>query len=289
LSKYTYSESGYTLAGSLTAPTITGMAVLNGSLCISYKPLSNNVIGRLPLDKLDGATTAKSLIVDDLELDFVITTDVFSPDSSSTFSLAADDTYLYAVTVSSSSVNVSRYTVQEENDGNVTKVLKVTQSGSPVSLDLAGVIPNFNSGGINLPDALAQNGSLFIPFYVTAPQSARGGILKVNLQTFSFTPWKDGSYALGWYAGGGSPPQGSAYFVMPTKFIARRPKELVLADDGAYYYSVTTSDGTGHSTDHHYVVNSNRVITVNLLTESYTASDVHCMFSRQLDGSGNLN
>ena len=298
LAKYTYSESGYTLAGSLTAPTITGMVVLNGSLCISYKPLStssNNLIGRLPLDKLDGATTAKSLIDDDLELDFVITTDVFSPDSSSTFSLAADDTYLYAVTVSSSSVNVSRYTVQEENDddgdGNVTKVLKVTQSGSTVSLNLAGVIPNFDSGwGINLPDALTQNGSLFIPFYVTAYQSARGGILKVNLQTFSFTPWKDGSYALGWYAGGGSPPQGSAYFVMPTKFIARRPKELVLADDGAYYYSVTTPypDGTGSSTDN-YVVNSNRVITVNLLTESYTASDVHCMFSRQLDGSGNLN
>ena len=123
---------------------------------------------------------------------------------------------------------------------------------------------------------------------MTASKSARGGILKVNLQTFSFTPWKDGSYALGWYAGGGSPPQGSAYFVMPTKFIARRPKELVLADDGAYYYSVTTSDGTG-STTNYYVVNSNRVITVNLLTESYTASDVHCMFSRQLDGSGNLN
>ena len=292
LSKYTYSESGYTLAGSLTAPTITGMAVLNGSLCISYisNNNNNNLIGRLPLDKLDGATTAKSLIDDKLELDFVITTDVFSPDSSSTFSLAADDTYLYAVTASSSSVNVSRYTVQEENDGNVTKVLKVTQSGSPVSLDLAGVIPDFNSGGINLPDALAQNGSLFIPFYVTASQSARGGILKVNLQTFSFTPWKDGSYALGWYAGGDSPPQGSAYFVMPTKFIARRPKELVLADDGAYYYSVNTPypDGTG-STDVNYVVNSNRVITVNLLTESYTASDVRCMFSRQLDGSGNLN
>ena len=66
------------------------------------------------------------------------------------------------------------------------------------------------------------------------------------------------------------------YFYGPKKFIARKPDELVIADDGGYcdiYF-----DGNGKEKINN-CININRVVTVDLKDESMSAVDVNVSFT----------
>ncbi len=108
-----------------------------------------------------------------------------------------------------------------------------------------------------------------------------GGILRFNLNETSFTPsdWSDGIRILGLYTKDSGntvvqPPleQADKYFYGPQKFIAIKPKELVIADDGAYIYSDT-------------VASKNRVVKVSLAEESLgemSVTDVNVTYTKSL-------
>ena len=123
---------------------------------------------------------------------------------------------------------------------------------------------------------------------------SNGGIAKIDLSasSVSLETWKKHSTkVLGWYqnkyydADGNEqgtvtmqPPltsENKNYFYGPVKFIARKPDELVIADDGGYVD--ISYDGSQQVMGN--CVNKNRVVTVNLLEESMSAKDVNVSFS----------
>ena len=111
---------------------------------------------------------------------------------------------------------------------------------------------------------------------------SNGGILKfpVNLdgmQPFEPETWNESipvPKILGWYkdnSGMSAPPpldKAGEYFYGACKFIAKKPDELIIADDGAYF-----------DDENHKLHFKERVVTVNLLTESLSATDVNVTFS----------
>lgn len=123
---------------------------------------------------------------------------------------------------------------------------------------------------------------------------SNGGIAKIDLSasTLALENWdKHNTKVLGWYqniyydsVGNENssvtiqPPLSSEntnYFYGPVKFIARKPDELVIADDGGYV-DIT------HDSNKWMIgncVNKNRVVTVNLQDESMSAVDVNVSFS----------
>ncbi|EID86256.1 hypothetical protein MSI_02120 [Treponema sp. JC4] len=140
--------------------------------------------------------------------------------------------------------------------------------------------------------------------------ASNGGILQFDLSATEFIPtvWSDGSTkVLGWYtdsesssyyihtyiSGEGNvykavgdnltiqPPLEEAgnWFYGAKKFIAIKPDELVIADEGAYI----------DKTDGNYNIHSkNRVVTVNLASESISATDVNVTFSTKFGGCGSI-
>ena len=119
-----------------------------------------------------------------------------------------------------------------------------------------------------------------------------GGIAKADLtaSTFELGNWRNNTIVLGLYKGtyyknttNGyestesvlQPPLSKAgnYFYGAKKFVAKKPDELVIADDGAYVdidYSTHTVNNS---------INMNRVVTVNLATESISAVNVGVCFN----------
>ena len=72
------------------------------------------------------------------------------------------------------------------------------------------------------------------------------------------------------------PPENDAdfaYFYGPRKFIAKKPDELVIADDGCYY-----------DEENNLLKNKNRVVTVDLDDELMNITDVNVMFTTQVNG-----
>ena len=130
-----------------------------------------------------------------------------------------------------------------------------------------------------------------------------GGIAKVNLLAAepTFTAWNNGEYLLGWYKGTYynstrtavtnatmQPPlsQKNNYFYGAKKFIARKPDELVIADDGAYIEGESVS-GTDAHMQSISSLNMNRVVAVNLLDESMSVVDVKVTFNASImSGTG---
>ena len=128
-------------------------------------------------------------------------------------------------------------------------------------------------------------------------ESSTGGVVKINLSTKEIESWADGTKILGWYTKEDSvydciisnttttlklsaaPPlsQDKKFFYGPRKFIAIKPDELVIADDG---YSGTVDDGK----------EQNRIVNVSLKTWAITsAKNVAVMFDSGItaDASGN--
>ena len=124
------------------------------------------------------------------------------------------------------------------------------------------------------------NGSmLYATAYEYDSGVSNGGILKfpVDAQPFEPAVWNQNipvPQILGWYktsSGTEQPPlnQATKYFYGARKFIAKKPDELVIADDGAFI-----------ADDEVYF--KTRVATVNLLTESLSMVDVNVTFSSSL-------
>ena len=118
---------------------------------------------------------------------------------------------------------------------------------------------------------------------------SRGGIIKLTDSdgTLSFHDFKpegaaDSVYIFGWAYSAYHPEEGSAtcsdsqYFYGCTKFLAKKPDELVIADEGAYKYEdpdVTTKK-----------VNKNRVVKINLTTFAMETVDVNVGFDSYIRG-----
>lgn len=139
---------------------------------------------------------------------------------------------------------------------------------------------------------------------------SNGGIAKIDLSApgeggvYSFANWENGKTLLGWHTGTiysdstGSdsrtvtlPPypfndddeewDDTKFFYGARKFIARKPDELVIADDGGYLdieYDKQDKDNLVlGSVDS---ANKNRVVTVNLASESLSTVDVDVTFDK---------
>ena len=76
------------------------------------------------------------------------------------------------------------------------------------------------------------------------------------------------------------PPESASdsYFYGPVRFIAIKPDELVIADDGAYE-EINDDDSVNSINE------KNRVVTINLTTESFSATDVNVTFTKTMSGS----
>ena len=124
---------------------------------------------------------------------------------------------------------------------------------------------------------------------------SNGGIAKIDLsypENLTFRLWNDNSKVLGWFTNtvydnnegtshqevsmSPSPGYDSSYFYGPRKFIARKPDELVIADDGGYVDIDVDEDGK--ITEVNDAACKNRIVTVNLLDQSISAEDVDVSF-----------
>ena len=127
---------------------------------------------------------------------------------------------------------------------------------------------------------------------------SNGGVLKFNLKNRfdfdDFESWNNGEKILGWYKVDfllNGKPQGDTTFVPPInqankyfygarKFIAKKPDELVIADDGIYLDIDLDNDKI--VTKVNKIQNMNRVVTVNLANQSISAVDVDVSFDAGL-------
>lgn len=130
--------------------------------------------------------------------------------------------------------------------------------------------------------------------------TSSGGIAKINLQDKVQENWSNGVTYLGLYKGEYytfneenseytlvsdymmQPPIEDAdkYFYGPKRFIAKKPDQLIIADEGAYCDIVFDGDKKKTVNDSR---NINRVVTVDLATESMSAVDVNVGFTSSLE------
>ncbi len=132
-----------------------------------------------------------------------------------------------------------------------------------------------------------------------------GGVAKIDLtkSDFEWANWKNGKKYIGVYedyyyrydqesgeivrsenAVAMTAPQNNSdkYFYGAQRFIAKKPDELVIADDGAYV-DIDADSHTSSTVSGQDAIkacqNKNRVVTVNLLEESISAVDVGVCFN----------
>ncbi|MBO4508180.1 MAG: hypothetical protein J5747_06030 [Spirochaetaceae bacterium] len=190
------------------------------------------------------------------------------------FAIKGDKIYYYG----NNSINKSSYSVE---NGTITLTGSDSWTIDPSSL---GLTPN---DSFSIKDMQINGSTLYVIIYKHAyyAKISNGGILKfpVDAQTFEPTVWSQSIPApkiLGWYKTSEEtvqPPLNSdkVYFYGPQKFIAKKPDELVIADDGAYF------DGENHK-----LYFKERAVTVNLLTESLSAVDVNVTFTCTFNSCG---
>jgi transcriptional/translational regulatory protein YebC/TACO1 len=129
-----------------------------------------------------------------------------------------------------------------------------------------------------------------------------GGVVKVDLASFSLSNWGDtGSPYLGLYKGYSydlssdsyvksssesamTPPKEyeNQYFYGAKRFIAKKPDELVIADDGIYCEIKNPIDGNSVAE----CENKNRIVTVDLLNSSISVVDANVSFNTTTAESG---
>lgn len=111
-----------------------------------------------------------------------------------------------------------------------------------------------------------------------------GGLVKINLKTGNIENWSSENWCLGRYKSNDTictPPLSEAdkYFYGPRKIIAIKPDVLYIADDGYYLDLGKDENKLVPRTQK----NMNRIVTVNLKTESISAEDAKVGFSGSID------
>lgn len=131
---------------------------------------------------------------------------------------------------------------------------------------------------------------------------SNGGVAKIDLtsQNFEFGNWKNNTKLLGWYTGtyfdGTSEhveqqsvsmqaplSESSNYLYGAKKFVARKPDELVIADDGGYIDLYLEDDQYANPKEVGECVNLNRIITVDLAEETFSVEYVNASFDATFD------
>lgn len=130
-------------------------------------------------------------------------------------------------------------------------------------------------------DMLIQQGKLYIlvnGYYIAPGESGgngsycRGGVIRIPLSAFdqreaSVESWKNGAKVFGLSQDNSVGKKSNGYFYMPARFIARRPDELVIADDGFYW-----DEGASEAKDKAKLIK--RVVFLNLDDFSMDVTDV---------------
>ena len=126
---------------------------------------------------------------------------------------------------------------------------------------------------------------------------SNGGVLKVDLADFkgAFDTWRNGESILGWYketflvegvekiASIQAPLNlADKYFYGARRFIAKKPGELIIADDGGYA-DIDVSEESHTPMQVNASKNMNRVVTVKLSDETISAVEVNVPFEASLD------
>ena len=80
------------------------------------------------------------------------------------------------------------------------------------------------------------------------------------------------------------PAEQDTYLYGARRFIALKPKELVIADDGGYVEAFYESNENGRASPKEFGAseNKNRVVTIDLESESLSAVDVSVSFDASL-------
>ena len=157
-----------------------------------------------------------------------------------------------------------------------------------VSSDSADITPSalgltdVSSSSYYINDMQVVSDALYVLVSTWTNGSSTGGVVKIPFDTFAVEDWSTDnvetwglsiSKVRGWYVSEGNY---SYCFYTPRKFIAKRPDELWIADDGIY------TDVQSN------VKNKNRVVQIDLQEQSFVVYDTtRVMFSAQV-ASGNL-
>ncbi len=166
------------------------------------------------------------------------------------------------------SVKRSTWTVEPNGTISLTGSDSYTLNGSSLGLGA--------NEYVTISDMQLNGSMLYITVYRYDTSVSNGGILKFPVDSDTFEPavWSQNipvPKIFGWYKSENEtvqPPlnQATKYFYGARKFIAKKPDELVIADDGAFIAN-------------NEVYFKTRVATVNLLTESLSMVDVNVTFS----------
>jgi hypothetical protein len=169
------------------------------------------------------------------------------------------------------SVKRSNWTVEPNGTISLTGSDSYTLNGSSLGLGA--------NEYVTISDMQLNGSMLYITVYRYDTSVSNGGILKFPVDSDTFEPavWSQNipvPKIFGWYKSENEtvqPPlnQATKYFYGARKFIAKKPDELVIADDGAFIAN-------------NEVYFKTRVATVNLLTESLSMVDVNVTFSSSL-------
>lgn len=138
---------------------------------------------------------------------------------------------------------------------------------------------------------------------------SNGGIAKIDLTEIrdypvSFDKWQNDSIVLGWHKGTiyssntGDDPKivalpptsndDNVYFYGVRKFVARKPEELVVADEGGYVDIDCDEDGNLLIGSVNSSEVKNRVVTINLATETFDVVDVDVSFDITFDSYNDI-
>ena len=211
------------------------------------------------------------------------TTDNDSISGISIFEVAADTIYYYASNAlhkrnfTATSSGVSEATPSGNGTISLTGSDSYTLNGSSLGLGA--------NEYVTISDMQLNGSMLYITVYRYDTSVSNGGILKFPVDSDTFEPavWSQNipvPKIFGWYKSENEtvqPPlnQATKYFYGARKFIAKKPDELVIADDGAFIAN-------------NEVYFKTRVATVNLLTESLSMVDVNVTFSSSLFSCGGV-
>lgn len=151
-------------------------------------------------------------------------------------------------------------------NGATDKVSKYAADGSLV-VESESLEPASHGGSFYVKQLYSQDGIIYALFQCAGMDiSSKGGVYRINPDTLATTS------TIGW-TDEGIEKDSTKFLFAPRKVIARRPKKLIIADDGCYYEGSYT--------------NMNRVVEIDLETEALTSvTPVGVMFDAKTGGCG---